>query len=103
MTLLIPDSLIQTKNQYAITINFRGKSIRTAASEFGLSHVTLSGMVKSPSKDYIGKGKRSKVLTIEEESNLKDRYTLGIHMYIRCLQDIIMCLGNAILTITIFL
>ena len=53
----------------------RGKSCRAAAIKFGVNHGTLLKMLKLPShQEYKGKGRRSKVLTEEEESFIAQRY-----------------------------
>ena len=53
----------------------RGKSCRAAAIKFGVNNGTLCRMFKFPShQDYKGKGRRSKVLTEEEESFIAQRY-----------------------------
>ena len=50
----------------------KGKSVRAAASMFKISHVTLSRFLKT-NMEYQGRGRRSKVLTAEEETSLTQR------------------------------
>lgn len=56
---------------------FKGKSVRAAAAMFKISHVTLSRFLKTNNKyynmEYQGRGRRSKVLTAEEETSLTQR------------------------------